>query len=473
MNLRLTKTVVDFFCAKRLSYKQRRFPPASRLFKFLQIAFSKVMNNSETQNSSRNKTADFKLNHFSLAVFSLGALIITFFAASSDLGFGTKIAIFLSVVSFYLICCARAYVLQKRRLSDSFIDANAEISESVFGGEIEMKLLALEEASEFFGASLKSADMFRLVASRIKEIIPFTSVALFLTDEDKTRLKATFADGENAESLAHLDVSCDKNLNEKALLSRKSQIGEGQLFGKSAISAEITKNLNSVVSVPLRRGAEIFGVLALYGKNAEDFDDNSLILLEAVGERVTPLFLSSFAFEKNLVNALTDSLTNLPNERAFYLIAENKIAESQRFRESRPLSILTVDIKNFSELNQKYGHATGDRVLAFAAKTIKEQLREMDFLARSSGDEFLAVLPTADKETTKEIVGRIEKAFSVNPFVVSRREKINLVLNFGAATFWKDGETISQLLQHAQVRKQQSKSTEKSKVLWFPKEFVN
>jgi diguanylate cyclase (GGDEF)-like protein len=183
--------------------------------------------------------------------------------------------------------------------------------------------------------------------------------------------------------------------------------------------------------------------------------------------------LSSFAFEKSLLNALTDSLTNLPNERAFYLIVENKIAESQRFRETRPLSILTVDIKDFSLLNQQYGHAIGDRILAFAAKTIKEQLREMDFLARSTGDEFLAVLPTADEEITKEIVGRVERAFVSNQFVVSRQEKFNLALNFGAGTFWKDGETVSQLLQHARLRKQQSKSTEKSKVLWFPREYVN
>ena len=431
------------------------------------------MNNSETQNLSKNKTDIFKLNYFTLAVFSLCALIITFFTANSNLGFQTKIVIFLGLVSFYLFFCGALYVLQKRRLNGSFDDLNKEVSECVFSADIESKLLALEEANEFFGASLKSADMFRLVSSRIREVIPFASSALFLLNEDNTRLKAAFADGEDAESLARLETIYDKNLAGKTYVTRKLQIGEKLLFEKSTVSVAAFKNLHSAVSVPLRRGAEIFGVLTLYGKNAEGFDDNSIKLVEAVGARVAPLFLSSFAFEKSLVNALTDSLTNLPNERAFHLIAENKIAESQRFREIRPLSILTVDIKDFSELNQKYGHATGDRILTFAAKTVREQLREMDFLARSTGDVFLAVLPTADEKITEEIIARIECAFVSNFFAVSRREKINLTLSFGAATFWKDGETISQLLQHANLRKQQSKSTEKSKVLWFPKEFVN
>ena len=431
------------------------------------------MNNPKTQNLSENNADNFKLNYLTLATFSLGVLIVTFLTANSDLGFQSKISIFLCIVFFYLLCCALFYFLQKRRSSDSLNRTSLEISEDVFNSEIEMKLLALEEANEFFGASLKPSDMFRLVSSRIREIVPFASSALFLAVENNTRLKAAFADGDDAENLVLIETDSNRGLAGKAFVNRKPQIDQKLLLDKATISAETLKNLNSAVSVPLFKDAEIFGVLMLYGKNSNDFDDDSVRLLEAVGTRVAPLFLSSFAFEKNLSNALTDSLTNLPNERAFYLLVENKIAESQRFRYERPLTILTADIKNFSAINKKYGHATGDRILTFAAKIIKEHLREMDFLARAAGDEFLAVLPTADEEITKEIVSRIERAFISNHFAVSRQEKINFALNFGAATFWKDGETVSQLLQHAGLRKQQSKSTEKSKILWFPREYVN
>ncbi len=429
------------------------------------------MNNPETQVLSNNQADIFKLSHFSPAVFSLFALVATFFAANSNLGFQIKTAAFLGIVLLYLFGCATFYIWQKSRLNN--LPDNLEISAGVFSAEVETKLLALEEANEFFGASLKSADMFRLVSSRVKEIIPFASSALFLINEDKTRLKATFTDGENAASLAKIETDFDKGLAGKTFASGKSQISEKLLFDKQAISGEALKGLNTAIFVPLCRATEFFGVLALYGKDEKDFDGDSLRLLEAVGERVAPLFLSSLAFEKSLSNALTDSLTGLPNERAFYLVLENQIAESQRFREMRSLTILTVDIKNFDELNQKYGHATGDRILAFTAAEIKGQLRRMDFLARCAGDEFLAVLPTADEQIAGEIVERVEKTFVSKPFAVSRSEKINLALNFGAATFGKDGETVGELLQRAQLRKQQSKSTIKSKVLWFPKEHVN
>jgi diguanylate cyclase (GGDEF)-like protein len=431
------------------------------------------MNNPETEHLSENNVDIFKLNHLILAAFSLGALIVTFLTANSGLEVQTKIIVFLCIVVLYLLCCAAFYVLQKHRLSISLESKNDEISEDIFSSDIEMKLLALEEANQFFGASLKAADMFRLVSSRIREIIPFASSTLFLVNEENTQLKAAFADGENAEALAQIETDFYKGLAGKTYVSQKSQLDDKLLLDKNTATFDALKNLNSAVSVPLFRAAEVFGVLMLYGKDAKDFNADSLRLLEAVGTRIAPLFLSSFAFEKSLSNALTDSLTNLPNKRAFYLIVENKLAESQRFRNDRPLTILAVDIKDFKNINQKYGHATGDRILAFVAKTVKEQLREMDFLARSKGDEFLVVLPTADEEITKEIITRIERAFVSNPFAVSRLEKINLALNFGAASFWKDGETVSQLLQHADLRKQQSKSTQKSKVLWFPKEYVN
>src|SRR5207253_4107332 len=112
---------------------------------------------------------------------------------------------------------------------------------------------------------------------------------------------------------------------------------------------------------------------------------------------VAPLVLSSMALERSRANALTDPTTDLPNERAFYLVLENQIAEAQRKQGDRPLTILAIDIKNFEDINRRFGHAAGDRALNFAAQLVKDNLRQMDFLARSTGDEFLVILPTASR----------------------------------------------------------------------------
>jgi diguanylate cyclase (GGDEF)-like protein len=155
------------------------------------------------------------------------------------------------------------------------------------------------------------------------------------------------------------------------------------------------------------------------------------------------------------------------------MVLENQLAESQRFRTERPLTVMSIDIKNFTDVNQNFGFAAGDRMLTFAAESLASQLRKMDFLSRSVNDEFLIILPTASEKFAAEIVQRIRDHFAARVFPVSDSEEIKVWLNFGWATFWQDGETAEQLLQNARVRKQQAKAEEPSKVLWFPKEYVN
>ena len=428
------------------------------------------MKSSKTQQTSHNQPEFFGFGNLFLPFISLIALAATFLVANSSLTFEVKLAIFFAVVVFYFLVCVVFYFWQKKQV----VFENNQKQETVFGAEIEKQLLALEEASQFFGVSLKPAEMFRLASSRVGEIIPHSTSALFLVSEGASDLKIIGANGTNSREMFALEKISRKGLAEITLNSRKIQFDERLALEKNAISLEALRGLESAIAVPLLENSQkVFGVFTLYGAKDEKFDAHSAQILEAVGERIAPLILSSLAFERSLFNALTDSLTNLPNERAFYLILENQIAESQRRREERPLTVLSIDIKNFNELNQKFGHATGDKILAFTAELLRKELRKMDFLARSSNDEFLSVLPTANEAKAQEIVERIERVFQTAPFKVARRQNQFLQMNIGAATFWKDGETAEQLLKTARLKKETAKAGTNAKIIWFPKEFVN
>lgn len=427
------------------------------------------MNDSKPKVLSE-KTISPAGNYILLTVLSLAALTATFLVSISAYNFEIKLLVFIAVVISYLVFCLISYAGQKKSSQNNLKITD---NDSAFGDEIERKLLVLEEANRFFGASLKSGDMFRLVGSRINEIIPFSVLALFMADEGNSRLKIVNAFGENAEQIIGTEISSDEGLAGNTFQNQTANFDD-YLQTDAVIKGErILTNMNSAISVPLFQAGVAYGVLVLYADQKNRLNRSLLPLFENIGERIAPLFLSSRVFEDNLANALTDAITKLPNERAFYLVLENQIAESQRFRDERPLTVLTIDIENFGDLNRQFGHAAGDRILEYAALNIRNQLRQMDFLARSAGDEFLAVLPTASDEITLEIVERIRKIFVLKPFEVVHQELIHLQLHFGAASFWKDGETAAQLLKHARLRKQQSKSAENDNVLWFPKEFVN
>ncbi len=403
---------------------------------------------------------------------SLTALICTFLLDYAAVGFEIKLVIFAAIVVSYLAFSFFVNRQQKAENARIIAAQNAADREA----EIENRLLALEEANEFFGASLKSADLLRLVASRVRELIPFATCAFFLADETKTKLKIEFAEGKHAAELKNLEFrasSESSGIAGKTFVSGAIQTENKLSAEKELIAPHLLKDFSTAIAVPLQRGGEIFGVFQLFGDTQTKYDAASISIFEAVGERVAPLFAGSMAFERSLSNALTDALTALPNERAFFLVLETQIAEAVRFQLDRPLTILAIDLKNFAELNQQFGHATGDRILAFAGQIIKKQLRQMDFLARSNADEFLVVLPTATEAIAREIINRIERSFVTKPYEIDNGEKVHLGFNFGAASFGQDGEIAAQLLNSALARKQQTKKGEPNRILQFPKEYAN
>ena len=403
-----------------------------------------------------------------LIAFGLGAPFATYAIAVSSLHEDTKITLLVGMSVIYLAICVWTFMQIRQARGVNNIAADG-----VLMSELDQKLLALEDAREFFGSSLKPADMFRLVATRVNEIVAHESCILLIKDDEKGMLKVAQAFGLRASQFENRFISDDESLAGLVFLSNETETS-GDLEGDAKVfEPGMLEGFGSTAVLPLSHEGSTFAVFQIFFKGSEALTEDTKDKLYAINERISPLFLGSMAFERSLSNALTDPLTKLPNERAFHMVLENQLAESHRFRDERPLTVLAVDIKNFDEMNQDYGHAAGDRALAFAAEKISSQLRKMDFLARSMNDEFLIVLPKASERTAAEITGRIQSCLALAPMTINDGEEIKLWLNFGFATFWKDGETSQDLIQGALVKKAMAKSQEPGNVLMFPKEYVN
>lgn len=398
-----------------------------------------------------------------LIAIGLVAPAVTFWIAVSDLESNTKIYGLAAIAFVYFLICFWSYRQLRAEVLSKRIDARQDA--------LHGKLLALEEANEFFGTSLKPADTFRLVSSRIRDIYPFSSSVFFLTDG--AQLKAVHADGLNQAALLASSVEKGQGLAGLALLSGEVEYSPDLNPDRPVFDAAALRGLNSSVAVPLSYKQAVFGVVQLFGDRKLPGDERYLNILRAVGERIAPLLRGSIAFGESLSNALTDSLTKLPNERAFYMVLENQLGESQRLRDERPLAVIALDISSFDDEEHGFSGVESERVVGFAGEVIRAQLRKMDFLARSINDEFLLILPTANDATAREIMNRIMLAFAARPFTTAGGDEIKLEINFGCACFWQDGETAPQLLQNARLRKQQAKAEEPKNILRFPKEYVN
>ena len=145
------------------------------------------------------------------------------------------------------------------------------------------------------------------------------------------------------------------------------------------------------------------------------------------------------ALEDNLRHlAATDPLTGLANHRK---LAEALDAEMRRAqRTERGFAVVMLDLDGLKQINDKYGHLTGDRALRRVADALLTSCRSLDTVARYGGDEFALVLPETGPEGAAVIKRRIRQCLTLHP------EEPQLSASVGVALYPRDGETIERLL---------------------------
>lgn len=326
----------------------------------------------------------------------------------------------------------------------------------VFDPDTEERLEVLEDVGLFLGSSLNLADMFRLVSSRIEEIIPCRASALFLSEG-----------GESFErTLGYPDEIGNRDLL-RTLVTKAGETND-LVFGDAVGSGP-----DAAVAIPLRRAEGIFAVLVLGVDHQIQDQQRYRILIDAVASRIEPVLAASVALERSSVNSMTDPLTGLPNERAFRLVLENRLAEARRFRKESRLTVLAVDISGFAEINSSHGHNFGDKILIFVGETISSELREMDLVARTTGDEFLVILPMTAEESHRAVTERLTSALSAGGPATVGGISIKIKLNFGAASFGKADETAGDLIRTARAERDAPKTGKSNQVLRFPTKYDN
>jgi diguanylate cyclase (GGDEF)-like protein len=146
--------------------------------------------------------------------------------------------------------------------------------------------------------------------------------------------------------------------------------------------------------------------------------------------------------------SFTDPLTEIYNRRSLDQIAGQFISQARRRK--TPLTFLMVDADRFKQINTRFGHLTGDFVLAEIAAILKASIRGSDAAVRYGGDEFLVLLPDTTAAGALQVIRRIEtriddwnKADNLDGFLIS--------LSIGSVE-WRDGETLDEVLDRADRR---------------------
>lgn len=156
-----------------------------------------------------------------------------------------------------------------------------------------------------------------------------------------------------------------------------------------------------------------------------------------------------------------DSLTGLPNRAYLQERLENlhRSAEAQR----EVYSMMLLDLDHFKIVNDRFGHATGDQVLAQVGRRIAHNVRDMDSVGRWGGEEFLCLLPQVSRPLAEEVAERIRLGHETQPIEHQGRE-IRITCSIGIATYPDDGLNPNELLAKADAALYEAKRSGRNRI---------
>ncbi|HEX4021118.1 MAG TPA: GGDEF domain-containing protein [Acidobacteriaceae bacterium] len=165
--------------------------------------------------------------------------------------------------------------------------------------------------------------------------------------------------------------------------------------------------------------------------------------------------------------ANTDSLTGLCNRRSFLTWCDRELLISTRTK--KPFSLILIDLDNFKQINDSYGHHAGDAALCSVVEKLRHGVRNIDVLGRWGGEEFVVLLPGATSVAALRVAQRLRGSVAslqiVKPAVKAAGDGATITISQGVATYLGDGDTIDDLLRRCDSALYQAKADGRNRVV--------
>jgi diguanylate cyclase (GGDEF)-like protein/putative nucleotidyltransferase with HDIG domain len=321
------------------------------------------------------------------------------------------------------------------------------------------EIYALYEIAQTMGTSLGVSDTMAHIAAKLSGLVPFSACALLMYDEGDDTLSCRFATGTDSDALQPLVLRGGQGLSGWVARNRRPLVNGRPSADLDVAGSSATTTLQSALVCPLIAGDRFIGTLAMYHTTAAFYRDDHRRLLERVCEQAAAVIYNAGVFEQTQEASLTDPLTGLPNSRHLLMHVGRELARATRL--GSELSLLVMDLNDFKDINDSYGHHAGDRALREVAKLLRAAIRPYDICVRYAGDEFIVVLVGCGRDEAENKRSELERTIADAEFEAAPGKMVPLSISVGAAVFPADGDTYEWLLAKADSRMYQHKIARK------------
>jgi diguanylate cyclase (GGDEF)-like protein len=326
------------------------------------------------------------------------------------------------------------------------------------------EIYALYEIAQAMGSSLDLADTMALVSSKLTSLVPFSCCALFLRNGATPTLQCRFAVGTEADVIRQLSMREGQGLAGWVARNRRPLVNASPRADLDAGGGSASPtSLESALVCPLVFNDRFIGTLSVYHTDPGFYTEDHRRLLDRISEQAAAVIHHSIVFEQTQQASLTDSLTGLANTRFMITYLTRELARAHRV--GSEVSLILIDLDGFKEINDTYGHHTGDRALREVAAALQAAIRPYDMCIRYAGDEFIVVLASCGGEEAERKRLELQRAIDHVRFEPQPGTIFRLAISAGAAVFPHDGNSYEALLATADARMYRDKTHRKPRVV--------
>ena len=313
-------------------------------------------------------------------------------------------------------------------------------------------------------SDLKS--LLKYILNQAIEITFAEKGSIMLHDQDTNlltiRVLAGLKDKIYQEKVNNSEIRCKTFKPGEGIAGRVFQTGVPMVVNKAGEEELFvdpdSSFVRSIVCIPMMVYSDVLGVINVTNKKGDKgFSQEDVEMLKAVADQAAVAINKAQLWEM----AVTDSLTGLYVRRYFLAKFQDEIHRAERY--GKILSIVMADIDRFKRVNDTYGHTTGDRVLEAVGKFLEKNIRDVDVVARFGGEEFVILLPEADKYEAYTVSERLRQKFSKIKF----DNLPPLTISLGIASYPEDGKDLEILIKRADAAMYAAKLSGRNKVIKY------